>query len=64
MRNYTYRCDECGREENVRATPDTMPKLSCHNRAMRVVIVPPLMIKLDWKPSHRQMALTRPNRER
>jgi len=64
MRNYIYRCDLCGREENIRATPGTMPKIACHNRAMQVVITPPLSIRIFGKPSHRQMALTRPNRER
>lgn len=64
MRTYLYRCDYCGREEEVRALPDDMPKFSCHSRAMRVVITPPLRMKVFGKPSHRQLALTRPNRER
>jgi len=64
MRNYLYRCNVCKREEHIRATPDTMPKIACHNRVMQVVITPPLVMKIFGKPSHRQMALTRPNRER
>jgi hypothetical protein len=64
MRYYTLHCDNCGNEVEKRGRPDALPAGTCCGQPMRILITPPLSIRLKFKPSHRQTALTRPNRER
>jgi len=66
MTNYTFRCGVCGvtvarRRRFGDSTPPPCPE--CGGE-MQTVITPPLSIRLAWKPSVRQPALTRPNRSR
>lgn len=63
---YEYVCMECGLNKDVyRSGFDAEECLACQcgGYLMRRLSRPGY-IKLSWKPSHRQLALTRPNRER
>ena len=64
---YEYVCAECGAEKDRYYSgfnpEDVLACRECDGYLVRKLSVPGY-IKLSWKPSHRQLALTRPNRER